>query len=97
MNTNFIMSISKFLDYIYLEKKSSHHTKVAYNSNLLSFEDFVKTNPTGYNAQDSMGEYYFMEKDYDNALVHYKKSIELYPGSTNGYNKVKEIDVLLGK
>ena len=37
------MSISKFLDYIYLEKKSSHHTKVAYNSNLLSFEDFVKT------------------------------------------------------
>jgi len=38
------MSISKFLDYIYLEKKSSHHTKVAYNSNLLSFEDFVKTN-----------------------------------------------------
>ena len=44
MNTNFIMSISKFLDYIYLEKKSSHHTKVAYNSNLLSFEDFVKTN-----------------------------------------------------
>ena len=61
------------------------------------FEDFVKTNPTGYNAQDSMGEYYFMEKDYDNALVHYKKSIELYPGSTNGYNKVKEIDVLLGK
>ncbi len=38
------MSISKFLDYIYLEKKSSHHTKVAYNSNLLSFKDFVKTN-----------------------------------------------------
>tara|TARA_X000001036_G_scaffold415304_1_gene431314 strand:+ start:1094 stop:1984 length:891 start_codon:yes stop_codon:yes gene_type:complete len=38
------MSISKFLDYIYLEKKSSHHTKVAYNSNLLSFKDFIKTN-----------------------------------------------------
>ena len=38
------MSISKFLDYIFLEKKSSHHTKVAYNSNLLSFKDFVKTN-----------------------------------------------------
>jgi len=38
------MSISKFLDYIYLEKKFSHHTKVAYNSNLLSFKDFVKTN-----------------------------------------------------
>lgn len=44
MITNFNMSISKFLDYIYLEKKSSHHTKVAYNSNLLSFKDFVKTN-----------------------------------------------------
>ena len=38
------MSISKFLDYIYLEKKSSHHTKIAYNSNLSSFNDFVKTN-----------------------------------------------------
>ncbi len=38
------MSISKFLDYIYLEKKSSLHTKIAYNTNLLSFEDFVKTN-----------------------------------------------------
>ena len=29
------MSISKFLEYIYLEKKSSHHTKIAYNSNKL--------------------------------------------------------------
>ncbi len=38
------MSISKFLDYIYLEKKSSHHTKIAYNSNLLSFRDFIETN-----------------------------------------------------
>ena len=44
MITNFNMSISKFLDYIYLEKKSSHHTKIAYNSNLLSFKDFVKNN-----------------------------------------------------
>ena len=38
------MSISKFLDYIYLEKKSSYHTKIAYNSNLLSFRDFIETN-----------------------------------------------------
>jgi tetratricopeptide (TPR) repeat protein len=61
------------------------------------FEDFVKSYPTGYNAQDSMGEYYFMEKDYDNALIHYKKSLELFPGSTSGYNKIKEINTLLGK
>ena len=32
------------LENIYLEKKSSHHTKIAYNSNLSSFNDFVKTN-----------------------------------------------------
>ena len=61
------------------------------------FEDFVNAHPTGYNAQDSMAEYYFMEKDYENALVHYKKSVELYPGHTNGYNKIKEINALLGK
>ena len=61
------------------------------------FKDFVNAHPTGYNAQDSMAEYYFMEKDYENALVHYKKSVELYPGSTNGSYKIKEINALLGK
>jgi len=61
------------------------------------FDSFVETNPNGYNSQDSMGEYYFMEKNYEEALIHYKKSVELFPGSTNGFNKIKEINTLLGQ
>jgi integrase/recombinase XerC len=37
------MSISKFLDYIFLEKKFSSHTKTAYRSNLLDFKKFLFT------------------------------------------------------
>ena len=39
-----------------------------------------------------MGEYYYNEKDYDNALVYYNKSVELFPGSSSGVNMIKEMD-----
>ena len=56
------------------------------------FDEYIKLYPTGSNPYDSMGEYYYNEKDYDNAMVYYNKSVELFPGSSSGVNMIKEMD-----
>ena len=58
------------------------------------FDQYVEEYPNGYNPQDSMGEYYFMEEDYETSLAHYQKSVDLFPGSTSGIDKIKEISKL---
>ena len=50
-----------------------------------------------YNSHDSMAEYYFMEKDYETSLSHYKRTRELFPQSISANNKIKEINALLDK
>ena len=44
-----------------------------------------------------MAEYYFMEKDYETSLNHYKRTRELFPQSISANNKIKEINALLDK
>ncbi len=56
------------------------------------FDEYIKLYPTGSNPYDSMGEYYYNEKDYDNSLVYYNKSVELFPGNSGGVNMIKEMD-----
>ena len=58
------------------------------------FEQYIKAYPDGYNPYDSMGEYYFNEKDYDNSLSFYQKSLERYPENVSGINKIREINEL---
>ena len=61
------------------------------------FDEYVKSYPDGYNPHDSMGEYYYMEEDYETSLIHYEKALSKFPRSISAYNKVKEIKEKLGK
>ena len=55
-----------------------------------------KKNP-GNNSNDSMGEYYYNEKDYENSLKYYRKSLDHFRYSISGTDKVRELDYLLKK
>ena len=52
---------------------------------------YMELRPNGYNAYDSMAEYYLNENDMDNALKYYKSAREHYPGAVNAMNKIREI------
>ena len=51
----------------------------------------------GNNSNDSMGEYYYNEKDYETSLKYYKKSLEHFQFSVSGNDKVRELEKLLKK
>jgi len=48
------------------------------------FELNTIINPESYNAWDSFAEWHLNNKDYDNAITYYKKSLELNPENENG-------------
>ncbi len=56
------------------------------------FEKYLELRPNGYNAQDSMGEFYLNEGDLESALAYYQKAVENYPGASNAKAKIKEIE-----
>lgn len=51
--------------------------------------------PEAWNPYDSLGEGYFVAKDYDNALINYKKSLELNPQNENAQMMIDQIKKLL--
>jgi len=61
------------------------------------FDEYIKSYPEGYNPQDSMGEYYYMEEDYETSLIHYEIALSRFPMSNSANNKVKELKERLGK
>jgi tetratricopeptide (TPR) repeat protein len=61
------------------------------------FKEYLSVYPEGYNPHDSMGEYYYNEKDYENSLIHYEKALAKFPMSNSADNKVKELKEKLGK
>ena len=60
------------------------------------FDEYLRLYP-GNNSNDSMGEYYFNEKDYETSLKYYRKSLEHFRYSESGKDKVEEINALLKK
>ena len=60
------------------------------------FEQYLEAYPEGYNPPDSMGEFFFNEKEYEKALEHYNNSLDKFRYSISAINKVKEINELLG-
>tara|TARA_A100001035_G_scaffold34953_1_gene23349 strand:- start:1203 stop:1988 length:786 start_codon:yes stop_codon:yes gene_type:complete len=60
------------------------------------FEEYLKLYP-GNNSNDSMGEYYYNEKDYENSLKYYRKSLDHFRFSISGTDKVRELNELLKK
>ena len=59
------------------------------------FERYCQTRPDGYNSHDSMGEYYFNNKDYENSLLHYQMALDNYPAANNAQKMISEITALM--
>ncbi len=60
------------------------------------FDKYLEAYPEGYNPPDSMGEFYFNEKEYETALKYYENTRDKFPFSVSATNKIKEINELLG-
>jgi CubicO group peptidase (beta-lactamase class C family) len=74
------------LGYNYLNKKK-------YNEAIGIFKLNVKAYPKSYNVYDSYGEALMLSGDKEDAIVNYKKSIEMNPHNENGIEKLKELGV----
>jgi TolA-binding protein len=61
------------------------------------FEEYIESYPSGYNPYDSMGEFYFAQKDYENAKTYYNKALDAYPAANSAYLKLEEIKELSAK
>ena len=59
------------------------------------FNLFVSLFPENANAYDSLGEAYFIHKDYKNALKNYKQSLVLHPKNTNAEQFINKINALI--
>ncbi|QIY89786.1 serine hydrolase domain-containing protein [Chryseobacterium gallinarum] len=57
----------------------------------------AKENPQSANAFDSLGEGYFLSKNYALALENYKKSLALNPDNTNAVNMIHKLEDLMKK
>ena len=57
--------------------------------------DIFKVNtilyPNSFNVYDSLAEAYYTDKQYDLALLNYKKSLELNPENTNAEKMITKI------
>ncbi len=61
------------------------------NKALAFFKLNTENFPDSYNAFDSLGEAYEMLGDKENAVIHYKKSLELHPGNEHAGMKLKSL------
>ena len=55
-------------------------------------DKYLELRPNGYNAYDSMGEFFFNEGDMETALTYYKKARMHYPAARSANDKIKEIE-----
>ena len=60
-----------------------------------TFEQYMEIYPEGYNAYDSMAEFYFNQKDYENAKIYYEKALQAYPGANSANQKIRQVAALL--
>jgi len=56
------------------------------------FRLLVEAFPDSYNAWDSFGEVYLLHGDKEQAIVHYRKSLELNPLNRGGREKLVELE-----
>ena len=57
------------------------------------FKKYVELRPNGYNAYDSMGEFYMNEGNVEKATKYYGKAVANYPGAQNAKEKLKELEM----
>ena len=56
------------------------------------FLDYIKAYPDGYNAYDSMGEYYFKNEMNEPAKEMYMKALEKYRFANNARNIISRMN-----
>jgi len=61
------------------------------------FKFLTKQFPENANAYDSLGEAYFVNKDYENALISFKKALELHPNLKTSKDYIKKIEAIISK
>ena len=59
------------------------------------FEFALEQSPEDFNLYASLGEVYFLVKDYKNALINYKKSLELNPNNDKAKKHIEKINIIL--
>jgi tetratricopeptide (TPR) repeat protein len=59
------------------------------------FEFAIEQSPKNANLYDSLGEAYFIGKDYKKALISYKKSVELNPNNDKAKAYIEKINKIL--
>ncbi|MFP2997253.1 serine hydrolase [Spongiivirga sp. MCCC 1A20706] len=59
------------------------------------FEFAIEQDPDNSNLYDSLGDAYFMAKDFKKSLANYKKSVELNPNNDGSKVKIDKINALL--
>ena len=64
-------------------------------ASLLVFKLLVSEFPDNFNAYDSLGEAYFKNKEYKNALINYNKSLDLNPNNKNAKKYIKIINEIV--
>ena len=82
--------ILNVLGYSYMQSDSLEKAKTM-------FEEYISLYPNGYNPYDSMGEFYFLQKDYENAKIYYNKALDAYPAANSAFQKMQEINSLSSK
>jgi len=59
------------------------------------FEFAIEQSPKNANLFDSLGEAYFIEKEYKKALISYNKSVELNPNNDKAKANIEKINKIL--
>ena len=74
------------LGYRYINENQYEQAKAVFQFNIDQF-------PSSSNTYDSMGEVYMLSGDTAKSVALYKKSIELNPNNTNGFNMLERMGV----
>ncbi|WP_333662880.1 serine hydrolase [Chishuiella changwenlii] len=84
-NTNLQFTLNSLgYDLLYNDKEVNKAIKL--------FEFATKEYPKNANLFDSLGEAYFVNKDYKKAILNYKKSLKLNPNNENAKKQISEIN-----
>ncbi|MDQ6756892.1 MAG: hypothetical protein M3004_08145 [Bacteroidota bacterium] len=71
--------------YYYLQNKKDNAMAKQY------FEKYIAKYPEGYNPYDSMGEFYLLTGDMENAKKYYSMSLEKYPYNNSSLNALEKM------
>ena len=67
------------------------------NKAISAFELNTKLFPNSENTYDSLGESYFINKDFKNAKLNYQKVLQINPENSNAKNMINKIEGILSK